>query len=138
MIKIDNIELYLRDHGISPSYQRKRIFEYLYTHDNHPTVNQIYEHLVPEIPTLSKTTVYNTLNKFVDKGLVEIITIDGNEIRYDLYSQKTHGHFKCNQCKQVYDVDIIDDAFNSQALDGFDIQNKYFHFTGICKSCKNK
>ena len=30
MLLIDNIEKYLRDHGISPSYQRKRIFEYLY------------------------------------------------------------------------------------------------------------
>ena len=62
MLVIENIEKYLRDHNISPSYQRKRIFEYMYENRNHPNVNQIYEALVKEIPTLSKTTVYNTLN----------------------------------------------------------------------------
>ena len=65
MLLIDNIEKYLRDHGISPSYQRKRIFEYLYNSKDHPRVNDIYYALIDEIPTLSKTTVYNTLNLFI-------------------------------------------------------------------------
>ena len=60
-----DIEKYLREHGISPSYQRIRVFEYLISNKNHPTVDMIYKELIKEIPTLSRTTVYNTLNLLV-------------------------------------------------------------------------
>jgi Fe2+ or Zn2+ uptake regulation protein len=136
MLVIDNIEVYLRSHGISPSYQRKRIFEYLYENDTHPTVSQIYEQLVPEIPTLSKTTVYNTLNKFIEKNIVDSITIDSNEIRYEITSPKTHGHFKCDLCTKVYDIHIDSLDLKLQDLENFDVHNKYVYFTGICKNCR--
>ena len=58
---------YLKDHDIKPSYQRMKIFQYLLDNHVHPTVDTIYKALCPEIPTLSKTTVYNTLNLFVEK-----------------------------------------------------------------------
>lgn len=58
---------YLKEHGIKPSYQRMKVFQYLVDNHNHPTVDMIYKALCPEIPTLSKTTVYNTLNLFVEK-----------------------------------------------------------------------
>ena len=59
-LKVEDIGAYLKSHEIKPSFQRMRIFEYLITHRNHPTVEMIYKSLVKEIPTLSKTTVYNT------------------------------------------------------------------------------
>lgn len=138
MLVIENIEKHLRDHGISPSYQRKRIFEYLYENQNHPNVNQIYEELVKEIPTLSKTTVYNTLNLFVEKKLAEVITIEGTEIRYDLYNPHTHGHFKCENCKKVYDIDIDAEKLHLKDLEGFQIKEQYFHFKGLCRECADK
>jgi len=55
---------YLKNHDIKPSYQRMKIFQYLLDNHVHPTVDTIYKALCPEIPTLSKTTVYNTLNLF--------------------------------------------------------------------------
>ena len=50
---------YLKKHNIKPSYQRMKIFQYLLDNHNHPTVDTIYRALCTEIPTLSKTTVYN-------------------------------------------------------------------------------
>ena len=64
-------------------------------------MEQIYTVLHKEIPTLSKTTVYNTLNTLIDAGLVKLITIDENETRYDI-DTTTHGHFKCESCG-IYD-----------------------------------
>jgi Fe2+ or Zn2+ uptake regulation protein len=137
-MKIINIEGYLREHGISPSYQRKRIFEYLNERQNHPNVNQIYEELVKDIPTLSKTTVYNTLNMFVEKKIVEAITIEGTEIRYDLFNPASHGHFKCENCGTVYDVDIDIEPSHIKNLDGFIIKEQSLHFKGICRNCLSK
>ena len=38
---------------------------------NHPTVETIYKELIDEIPTLSKTTVYNTLKQFVNILIID-------------------------------------------------------------------
>ena len=50
----------LQNHNIKPSVQRIAIMNYLIEHRTHPTVDEIYTALSPSIPTLSKTTVYNT------------------------------------------------------------------------------
>ncbi|MBS4803345.1 MAG: transcriptional repressor [Clostridium sp.] len=137
ILLIDNIEKYLRDYGISPSYQRKRIFEYLYNSKEHPSVNEIYSVLIDEIPTLSKTTVYNTLNIFIEKKIVEAIIIDENELRYQILDVKKHGHFKCESCHTLYDIEIDLDSLNIDSLKGFDIHEQSLYFKGICKKCKS-
>ncbi|MCB0402432.1 MAG: transcriptional repressor, partial [Flavobacteriales bacterium] len=60
---------HLSSNNIKPSVQRIKIFEYLHENRQHPTVDTIYKDLVGHIPTLSKTTVYNTLKLFVDNGI---------------------------------------------------------------------
>lgn len=137
MLHIDNIEKYLRDNGISPSYQRKRIFEYLYNSKNHPSVNAIYSFLIDDIPTLSKTTVYNTLNLFIEKNIVDSVIIDGNELKYQISDNKKHAHFKCEVCKNLYDIEIDFNDLKIDSLKGFIIYEQSFYFTGICENCKN-
>ena len=57
----------LSAHNIKPSLQRLAIYSYLLEKKNHPTVDMIYSDLHPSMPTLSKTTVYNTLKLFIEK-----------------------------------------------------------------------
>ena len=57
---------YLQGYGIKPSIQRIAIMDYLLTHKTHPSIEEIYLALCDEIPTLSKTTVYNTLKLFAE------------------------------------------------------------------------
>ena len=97
---IENIGEYLKAHEIKPSYQRIKIFQYLVENKNHPTVDMIYKALCTEIPTLSKTTVYNTLNLFIEKKIVNVIVIEENETRYDSV-MAVHGHFKCEKCGKI-------------------------------------
>jgi len=129
-------KLLLKD--IKPSYQRLRIFQYLLSHRTHPTVDEIHHALVAEMPTLSKTTVYNTLKLLVERGLAQLITIEEVETRYD-GNISFHGHFKCSGCQRIYDFPITQDQFFTDALAGFQIHEKSLYFKGICKDCiKNK
>lgn len=132
--KIDNIGEYLKSHEIKPSYQRIKIFEYLLQHKNHPTVDIIYKALIGEIPTLSKTTVYNTLNLFIEKKIALVIVIEENETRYDV-DMSLHGHFKCTHCGKLYDVDIDPENINFESLDTFQINEQHLYFKGICEEC---
>ena len=51
---------YLLKYNIKPSMQRIAIMDYLMVHRVHPTADEIYNALYPTMPTLSKTTIYNT------------------------------------------------------------------------------
>lgn len=134
-----NRDLYrdLSDKGIQPSVQRIRIYEFLCNNRIHPTVEDIYERLLPEIPTLSRTTVYNTMKLFSENGLIQPLVIEEKEIRYDIDTSH-HGHFKCEQCGIVFDFR----ADSSEAgvypeLAGFMINERHLYFKGLCKNCAN-
>ncbi len=135
--KIENISEYLKEHGVKPSYQRIKIFEYLIKHRNHPTVEMIYRELVKKIPTLSKTTVYNTLNLFKKKKIAIIIVIEENETRYDA-NTSIHGHFKCQKCRQVIDLDVDLSKIEIPSLSEHQILEHHIYFKGICKNCLKK
>ena len=75
---VENVSEYLKGNGIKPSVQRMRIFQYLLDHHTHPTVDDIFKNLSPEMPTLSKTTVYNTLNILLLNDFDVVITIEQN------------------------------------------------------------
>lgn len=125
---------HLTSNNIKPSLQRIKIFEYLYENTNHPTVDKIYTDLASDIPTLSKTTVYNTLKLFIDNGITSTFTIDGNESRYDAIMEE-HAHFKCNACNNVYDVEIEALKLKFSKLNDFQIDNTSIYLKGICNKC---
>ncbi len=124
----------LANTGIRTSYQRIRVLEYLMSHLCHPTADQIYCSLHDRMPALSKSTVYNTLNSFIEAGLVKVVAIENNESRYDI-RVKAHGHFKCEACGAIYDFGADIDNIEVKDLDGFQISDKHLYFKGICPRC---
>ena len=96
---------YLNEYGIRPSVQRIAVMNYLLHHRTHPTAEEIYQALAPEMPTLSRTTVYNTLELLVARGAVIHLTIDPRFSRYD-GDISLHGHFLCDHCGTLYDVPL--------------------------------
>lgn len=131
---VENIGEFLKDKDIRPSYQRIKVYQYLMEKENHPTVDTIYKALSPEIPTLSKTTVYNTLNLFIEKGITSMLVIEENETRYDACTA-LHGHFKCEVCDEVFDIKVDDSLLNSEDLKDFQVKENHIYFKGICKTC---
>ncbi|MGS0763680.1 Fur family transcriptional regulator [Syntrophomonas curvata] len=125
---------FLKMHNIKPSHHRIRVFQYLTERRNHPTVDLMFHDLVAEIPTLSKTTLYNTLNLFVERGIVSLITIDENESRYDA-DTSLHGHLQCNKCGEVYDIGLQLSSIDFADLDKFEVEESHIYFKGVCPQC---
>jgi len=130
------VEQFLRKKGIRPSYLRIKILEYFLVHHNHPSVNMIYEALGDAIPSLSKTSVYNTVSLYVQHNILEALGITANEQRYDLYRPKTHAHFLCEQCGKIWDVNLshLEEDLTKQFSD-FLIKSQSLQFTGVCPCC---
>lgn len=129
-----NLSNELKKRGIRPSYQRIKVLDYLMHNQCHPTVDQIFNDIKNSVPTLSKSTIYNTLNLFNKSKLVRVINIEDNETRYDTII-KNHGHFKCDSCKTIYDFSINIDDFTTEELNNFVINDKNVYFKGICPRC---
>ena len=123
---------HLSEKGIRPSIQRLLIYNYLYNNHNHPTADNIFSALAPSMPTLSKTTVYNTLNLFVEKGVANIVNIDEHEARYDA-DTSVHAHFKCKNCGAFFDVHIEKPVI--KGLEGFRIDQHQLNLKGLCRVC---
>jgi Fur family peroxide stress response transcriptional regulator len=134
---VDFLKNKLSEKGIRPSLQRIKVLEYLYRVEGHPTVDEIFISLSPEIPSLSKATIYNTLRLFVKSGQVRVISMDGIENRYDLTTHN-HGHFKCDRCGTIFNFKIDIDSFPLDELANFVIKTKNVYFNGLCPNCLNQ
>ena len=133
-----HIQTTIKDKGIKPTYQRLKILEYLIETKKHPTVEMIYNNMKKVIPTISKTTVYNTMNSFVEKGILNALSVTGTELRYDA-NTKPHHHLLCNKCGNIYDIYTNSfDFFDNKIIDGNKIDEVHVYFKGICKKCLEK
>jgi Fur family peroxide stress response transcriptional regulator len=131
------VEKILRSHDIKPSLLRYKLINYLSTHYTHPTIDMIYKDLKPEIPTLSKTSIYNNLYLFAEKNIVQILKIDEKEIRFD-YNTTPHIHFKCEKCGEIYDIHTKIEFHNIKQLEGFTVKQTTLFMKGICAKCNSK
>lgn len=123
---------FLRENNIKPSNIRLKVLKYLLENRIHPTVEDIYKGISNEIPTLSRTSVYNTINLFRERGIVAELSLNEKENRYDI-NTKLHGHFKCEECGNVYDFSIVESF--TRGLEGFTINKKSINYYGICSNC---
>ena len=127
---------YLLSFGIKPSVQRIAIMDYLMKHRTHPAIDEIYLALCEQIPTLSKTTVYNTLKLFVEHGAAQMLTIDERNTCYDADIQ-LHAHFLCKKCGKILDFPLSTEKDKVSAMkdEGFKVDEIHQYFKGYCPSC---
>jgi Fur family ferric uptake transcriptional regulator/Fur family peroxide stress response transcriptional regulator len=127
----------LSECGIRPSLHRIAIMEYLMKNLIHPTADTVYNNLYQVIPTLSKTTVYNTLKLFEEHGAVQAIVIDDKNVRYDA-DLSHHAHFRCKSCGAVHDLRFSDREADTVAVENPDnlfLDECHVYFRGFCAEC---
>lgn len=124
----------MRSAGIRPSAQRLAVMRYIGNSHSHPGPDEIYREIQHTFPTLSRTTVYNSLHTLVDAGLVMELDIDKGNRRYDLALQTAHGHFICRRCGRISDIPLISEP-KMTAPDGFKLDTVYIYGKGLCPQC---
>lgn len=127
----------LRNYGIRPSVQRLAVYDYLFKNRTHPTAEEIFVALSPSISTLSRTTIYNTLRLFTEKGAAQMITIEEKEMRFDVMTE-IHGHFKCTQCGSIEDFEINGEFVKSRLPKNARGEEFQFYVRGLCAKCGEK
>ena len=91
-----------KEKGLKATPQRIAVYNFLVENPVHPDVETVYQSMIMDNPSFSKTTVYNCLQALTDCGLLIPVKIDNEKIRYDA-DTSFHGHFKCDCCGRIYD-----------------------------------
>lgn len=134
----------LREHQVRVTPQRQIILKYLVAHHNHPSVETLFHALEDELPNLSMATVYNTLNLFVDLGIVIALPNDKGGLRYDFYG-RPHYHIICENCGKITDVfapniAAVEANLNHQTREQthYLVTSNHVELHGICPECQRK
>jgi len=91
-------------HGIKSTPQRLKIAEILLAKPQHLSAEQIIDRLRDSGSSVSKATVYNTLNLFGERGLVRELCVDPERRYYDS-SIQAHHHFYNVDTGEFTDID---------------------------------
>jgi Fe2+ or Zn2+ uptake regulation protein len=93
----------LREAGIQPSAQRLAVAGYVLATDAHPSADEVLAEVQGSFPMLSRATVYNTLNLFVEKGLLRQLVLAEGKTVFDPCLEPHH-HFIDEESGRIEDV----------------------------------
>ena len=98
----DTIAL-LQEAGIQPTPQRVAVAQFVFGTSSHPTADEAWAKVKRTRPTISRATVYNTLNLLVEKGLLRTQVLRGGTVVFDPLLEPHH-HFVDDKTGRVYDI----------------------------------
>ena len=127
----------LRDHGLQVTYQRLAIYQALYFTKDHPSAEAIYQQVRKRFPMISLGTVYKTLEKFYEVGLIQKVSPITEVARYDALTGPHH-HMVCLECQSIQDADSIvgEPKISVPEQNGFHVLRQQVVLHGYCPACK--
>lgn len=124
----------LRNMGVSMTRPRIAILQYLMDNHIHPTIDKIYLDLKNDYPSLSRTTIYNSVKFFSELGLVQILYVGGKQVCVD-ETTDPHGHLLCTECGRVFDIPMQERSMINRRVGGHLITETHQYYIGLCKEC---
>ncbi len=140
----DLFSRYLEDNQLRKTKERFAILEIIYTHQHHFDADSLYKFLRERNYSISRATVYNTLELLVACGLVRKHYFGEGTARYErAYGSRQHDHLICRDCGEVLefcDPRIHEIQTTIGKLLNFRIEDRSLTIFGTCKDpqCTNR
>src|SRR5208283_3178422 len=124
--------------GLRLTPQRQQVYDVLLGKRDHPTAEEVFIRAKRQMPEISHATVYNCLDALVKCGLARQVQIDRGATRF-CPNMREHGHFYCDTCETVFDVDLPEKPKPAIILPhGFKAEHFEVAIRGICQDCAQK
>jgi Fur family ferric uptake transcriptional regulator len=127
----------IREQGYRLTPQRQIIMDALCGINDHATVNEVYERVQAQMPSIDRATVYRTLHFFRELCLVVATEMDG-EMRYEVAGTTPHHHLICRICgaeQELSDKHLRDLVEHLQQEHGFTAEINHLVIPGVCQKC---
>lgn len=132
----DVIEL-LTEHGIQPSAHRVAVAQYVLTTEEHPSAERVWARVKSRFPMISRATVYNTLNLFVEKELLRELHLSPDSVVFDPNMERHH-HLIDEESGRIFDVPWGDvEVCNISRIAGYEISDYQVVMRGRKKRAKS-
>lgn len=138
--RIEHFKRLCRERGERCTVQRRIILEAVLDLENHPSADNVFEAVAPRLPGIARTTVYRTLERLANMGVITKACHPGRVARYDPRLE-LHHHLVCLRCNEF--IDFEDRNLNEIPIPdtsefGFEVNDHRVQLRGICKSCQEK
>lgn len=131
----------LKHSGLRITPQRIAICNLLAESKAHPTAAMIFDSLREAYPSLSLMTVYNTLNRLAELGVVNVLgNVGDDSVHYDADTEP-HVNLACVICKKIVDIPCECVAgLNAEvsAASGYQLLGARVLYYGVCPDCQSK
>jgi Fur family transcriptional regulator, ferric uptake regulator len=139
---LDRFRRYLRDHHQPVTRQRDLVAQIVLLADDHLSVDGIQRRLRDQNESVGTATVYRTLEKLVESGLVRAHDFGEGFKRYEpMPAQTDHEHLICERCGRVVE-------FQNERLErmlpiiadehGFQHARHRVEIYGVCRECRQR
>lgn len=135
--KINYLEIF-RQHGLRVTKQRQAILDAICMADGHATVAQIYRQAKALDESIDRSTIYRTLDVFVELGIVVAAEDLKRERVYELVKENPHHHLICKQCGHDLDIEnqLVDEFYRSlKGRYNFKVSMDHLIVFGVCPQC---
>lgn len=129
----------LRESGRRLTPQRLEILRILSNSEGHPSVEQIHRTLIPDLPMLSRATVYKTVGLMKELGQVLELDFGDAHNRYDGNTHEPHPHLICKRCGAILDLENLPlESLGEEVSEetGYIITGHRLELFGICPDCQ--
>ncbi|MFC1802506.1 Fur family transcriptional regulator [Thermoproteota archaeon] len=133
----DKIMEGFRKNDLRATPQRIAIAQVVLNSKDHPTAEQVFDLVKGNFPSISLSTVYNTLNTMRDVNMLQELAF-GNNHRYDP-NTSIHVNLVCQNCGEIIDIEnktIENEVDTISKRMGVSITGHRFDIYGICRKCK--
>ncbi len=136
--RIERFKHAAKSAGIKLTHQRLEIFREIAGSVEHPDAETVYRAVQVRVPTVSRDTVYRTLWKLRDLGLVTTLGSRRQHVRFDA-NLDHHHHYICTSCGLTRDFESasLDAARLPDAVKRFgSVAATHVEVRGLCRACQ--
>ncbi|RJP51511.1 MAG: transcriptional repressor [Anaerolineaceae bacterium] len=128
----------LRSRGYRMTPQRMAILHVLHHSGKHLSPTEVYEQARDELPGLTETTVYRTLEFLAENGLARPAHMGGAHLVYEIARHKHH-HLKCRICGAEMEIQhsLLETMYQKiESTSGYQLTDSHVTFIGLCPNCQ--
>ena len=134
-------ETYLERKHLKRTEERHKVLEVICTFKGPFDVNMILDLLQKKQFTVSRATIYNTLEILIDADVVIRHPLNGNTQQYELCCLSTnHTHLVCTQCGSIRKISSQEQPIDSSIMRKNRFMPTYYciYIYGQCAKCRQK
>ncbi len=127
--------------GLRFTRQRALILEIIRRGQGHLDADEVYRQARLKEPRLSLSTVYRSLHKLKELGLVDELHFDETHHHYEVKPALEHHHLMCLSCGRVIEFDYPLSRYVKRKVNeakDFDIIKAEVRMSGYCAECQKE